>query len=485
MADLDCSVLNILSEENQTSCLVIRDTQIQAAIDMIWVSYTAIGILSLQMGFAMLEAGTVQAKNVKSVLMKNLTDTVFGAVSWWVLGYGIYKGDGEFISGEPYLFFITDAYVLNFPEFVQQYGFAATAVTIVSGSVLSRIRFETYVLFSVCFVPLVYSVAAHISWGDNGWLGALGFQDFAGSGVVHMVGGVAGLLGAILVGPRTGRFYADDEEAPGVVRKILPHSTALIVLGGFFLYVGWFSFNAGSSGSLDPESINDAKRAAVNTLLGSAAGGSITTVYSIFHKRQHDVPLIVNGMLSGLVSVTGPSAYVDTWAAIVIGSTAGLCFIPVSFNLLHRLSIDDPVDAFTVHGFSGALGVILTGVFSMQGGLIYSGNADLLVVQLIGVGVLGGWSFGVSLLIFLALRFTVGLRLPFDDQLMGLDDTYHHGSAYPEFDYLTIRAVDAAKKRESVRMAKSARKYGSGRTPYVPRRVSANNVSSKHQIHFV
>ena len=233
-----------------------------------------------------------------------------------MLGYGIYTGDGEFVSGDPYLFFITETYVDLYPEFVQQYGFAATAVTIVSGAVLSRIRFETYILFSVAFVPLVYAFCAHVAWADNGWLAVMGFQDFAGSGVVHMVGGVAGLVGAIMVGPRTGRFYAEDEEAPGVVRQILPHSTALIVLGGFFLYIGWFSFNAGSSGGLSPGDINDAKRAAMNTLLGSAAGGATVTVYSIFLKRQHDVPLIVNGMLSGLVAITGPSAYVDTWAAV-------------------------------------------------------------------------------------------------------------------------------------------------------------------------
>ena len=234
----------------------------------------------------------------------------------WALGYGIYTGDAVFASGDPYLFFITETYIENYANFAQQYGFAATCVTIVSGAVLSRIRFETYILFSVAFVPLVYAIGAHAAWAENGWLAVQGFQDFAGSGVVHMVGGVAGLVGAIMVGPRTGRFYADDEEAPGVVRKILPHSTALIVLGGFFLYIGWFSFNAGSSGAFAPDSIAGAKRAAMLTLLGSAAGGATLTIYSIFLKRQHDVPLIVNGLLSGLVAITGPSAYVDTWSAI-------------------------------------------------------------------------------------------------------------------------------------------------------------------------
>ena len=443
-----CADFSSLNLSEQIVCLDERDGVLQSALDDLWVMVTAIGILSLQTGFTMLEAGTVQSKNVKSVLLKNITDMLFGTLIWWLIGFGIYLGDSTYAAGDPELFVITESKLDLYPNFVQQFGFAVTSVTIVSGAILSRMKFELYIVYSVFFVGVVYPLAAHWAWADNGWLGALGYVDFAGSGVVHYLGGVAGLVGAYLIEPRVGRFYDKDQLDGGTVRPLPPHSTVLIALGGFLLYVGWFSFNAGSSGGLAPEDIPSAKRALINTLLASATGGTIVTLYSLAWKRSHDVPLVVNGLLSGLVAVTGPSGSVDTWAAVLIGGSAGLLFIPISYVVLHKLKIDDPVSAFTVHGFAGAWGVILTAFFDQDVGVFYGGDGSVFGAQLAGLAAMGALSGTYTFLCFFLLKKTVGLRVSVDDQLVGLDVSYHSGYAYPEFDMHQVRVFNAKRIKE-------------------------------------
>lgn len=447
--EVSCQVnFHLLNLTDQLLCLDAKDGVLQGAIDDLWVMVTAIGILSLQTGFTMLEAGTVQSKNVKAVLLKNITDMLFGTLIWWLIGYGIYLGDDVFAGGDSSLFVITEPKIDLYPNFVQQFGFAVTSVTIVSGAILSRMKFEWYIIYSIIFVGAIYPLAAHWAWTENGWLYYLGYVDFAGSGVVHYLGGIAGLVGAWMIGPRIGRFYDEDQLDGGTVRPLPPHSTVLIALGGFLLYVGWFSFNAGSSGGLTPDSIDSARRAMINTLLASATGGTVVTLYSLAWKRSHDVPLVVNGLLSGLVAVTGPSGSVDTWAAVLIGATAGLLYIPISYAVLHKLKIDDPVSAFTVHGFAGAWGVILTGFFDQGTGVFYGGDGSIFLAQIAGLASMGLLSGSYTFICFFILKKTVGLRVSNEDQLVGLDVSYHSGYAYPEFDMHQVRVFNARQKKE-------------------------------------
>lgn len=459
-----CDDFEALNLTDQLLCLDKRDAQLQGAIDDVWVMITAIGILSLQTGFTMLEAGSVQSKNVKSVLLKNITDMLFGTLVWWAIGYGLYLGDDVFAAGDPSLFVITEPKIDLYPNFVQQFGFAVTSVTIVSGAILSRMKFELYIIYSIFFVGVIYPLAAHWAWAENGWLYYLGYVDFAGSGVVHYVGGVAGLVGAYIIGPRVGRFYDEDQLDGGTVRPLPPHSTVLIALGGFLLYVGWFSFNAGSSGGLDPDQLLKAQRAMINTLLASATGGSVVTLYSLAWKRSHDVPLVVNGLLAGLVAVTGPSGTVDTWASVIIGGSAALLYIPISYAVLHKLKIDDPVSAFTVHGFAGAWGVILTGFFDQTEGVFYGGDGSIFGAQLAGLAAMGALSVTYTFLCFFILKKTFGLRVSTDDQLVGLDVSYHSGYAYPEFDMHQVRVFNATKRREQEHRDQSRRNLRDGST---------------------
>eukprot|EP00924_Labyrinthula_sp_SR-Ha-C_P000732 maker-scaffold_7-snap-gene-2.19-mRNA-1 protein AED:0.00 eAED:0.00 QI:255/1/1/1/1/1/3/141/541 len=407
---------------------------LQFSIDSFWVLSTAIGVLSLQTGFSMLEAGTVQTKNVKSVLMKNASDLIFGSLIWFICGFAIFQGSTPAFGGDKTLFAPSIQSRTNvdlMPFFVQQFGFAVTSVTIVSGCILGRIRFELYVIFSIIFLGVVYPVAAHLGFNPNGFLATNGYKDFAGSGVVHMLGGFAGLVGAKFLGPRVDRFYPKKSEFKGAVRPIKPHNTILVMLGGFLLYIGWFSFNAGSSLGLGPGSVELASIAMLNTLL--SAGSAITGVliYSAKVYNQHDVSTIVNSMLTGLVAITGPSAFVDSYSAVIIGLLAGLFFLPVSYFVLHKLRIDDPLDAFTVHGMGGFLGVILQGVFDLDEGLV-NGKYEHLIVQLWSAGILIGLSIFSSLFIFLLLKIMFnGIVVSSTDQLVGLDVKYHNGYAYP------------------------------------------------------
>eukprot|EP00924_Labyrinthula_sp_SR-Ha-C_P015271 snap_masked-scaffold_9-processed-gene-13.69-mRNA-1 protein AED:0.32 eAED:0.32 QI:0/0/0/0.5/1/1/2/0/529 len=402
--------------------LSLQSSLLQDTIDQLWILVTAIGVLSLQTGFSMLEAGTVQSKNVKSVLMKNASDLIFGTLVWYLIGFGIFQGDNRVFAGDGDFFLINaqqDKTVELFPFFVQQFGFAVTSVTIVSGCIM----------------------VAHLVFNPAGLFAKFGFKDFAGSGVVHLLGGVAGIVGAHKLGPRVDRFYGLDSEEPGAVRPIKPHSTVLIMLGGFLLYIGWFSFNAGSSLGLGPGNLEAASIAMINTLISAASGGASVMIYSTFVYKYHDVPLIVNGMLTGLVGITGPCAFVDTYAAVIIGSISGLTFIPASSTVLNKFRIDDPLDAFAVHGVGGFLGVIFTGIFDIEEGLV-NGEFRLLGIQFICGLFMIIWSGIWAWFIFRTLDiFFGGIRVSDADQVIGLDIKYHNGYAYPVLDNTNALSV--------------------------------------------
>eukprot|EP00924_Labyrinthula_sp_SR-Ha-C_P006875 snap_masked-scaffold_8-processed-gene-3.55-mRNA-1 protein AED:0.21 eAED:0.25 QI:0/1/0.8/1/1/1/5/193/503 len=465
--DLNCT-FNVLSE----AALEVEaiQAQVQFAIDVAWylelirltfrVLYTAIGIIAMQLGFGLLEAGTAQVKNVKAILIKNFVDNAICTLCWWVAGFAFFAGDSgqinTLIGFDPDFFFLSrrqnDKFVALFPFFVQQFGFATTAATIVSGGIMSRMKLELYAIYVTLFSLFCYPVAAHWGFVGTSWLKQLGFQDFAGSGVVHMVGGVSGLVGAKMIGPRLERFF-EHREGKFKVLDVQKHSTSLIVQGTFVLYIGWFSFNAGSSGGLDAppdgEVFVSAALAIINTLIASAAGAGVATIYTVFKKVKHDVPFVMNGLLSGLVAITGPCATVEPFAAVFIGASVVLFSIPLSNFILYYLSIDDPLDVGVVHGFSGAYGLIMLGLFDRTDGVFYGGGLNLLEAQAIGMVALSSFSAIFSILVFGLMRVFVGIRVSDDVLRAGLDTYYHKGTilVYDSLVQEKNRAMDAYERK--------------------------------------
>jgi len=424
----------------------------RGTVDELYLIVSGIAILGLQTGFAMLETGTARSKNSKAILFKNLCDFCFGAWAWYLVGYGIYLGDNKFISGNPTTNFAlqtTDTYA----PAVQQFGFALTGTTIMSGAVLSRMKFEWYILFATLFTAFIYPIGAHWAWAENGWVGALGYIDFAGSGVVHMVGGIYGLVGAYICGPRVGRFVQvgfDTKKAP---RPLPGHSSTLQVLGVFLLTMGWFYFNAGSSGGTGPAEIRSASRALLNSLLSLSVSATVVVIVLYIRDRTHHLAETGNGVLAGLVAVTAPCGYVDPWAACIIGGVAAFVYLGTSHVVLHRFHIDDPVDAFAVHGTSGLWGVLATGLFALEefGGLFYTGSFQLLFDQIVGGAVLAAWAFATAIAMMYPVHKVFEISLDPDDQLLGMDIKYHEGYAYPEFSANDVveynRTRDAATRK--------------------------------------
>lgn len=323
---------------------------------------------------------------------------------------------------------------------------------------MSRMRFEHYIIFSLLYMGVLYPICAQWSW--RGILANLGFVDFAGSGVVHMTGGFAGLTGSWFLGPRVGRFVPKTSpNAPQVVRPLQPNSPTSMVQGVLLLFIAWFPFNCGSSGGLVGKKLHVASRAMLATALGAVGGGSTAALYSLFVQRQHNVSIICNGILAGLVGVTASAGMLDSWCAMVIGVLCALLFLPVSHAVLYRWSIDDPVDAFTIHGFVGAIACVLQGVFDRDVGLIYTGSFDQVVAQLIGIGVLCSFIVFTTLLLFICLdRFIPGgIRVSEAVQLVGLDMSYHAGFDFPEFDQLSVQERNM-QKEERARLIREARK---------------------------
>lgn len=431
--------------------LQTRVVELQASMDELWLITSGIEILGLQLGFAMLETGVARAKNTKAILMKNVCDFTFGLWMWYLTGFGIFRGDNAFASGYPYTGFLLrdDA---EYALFIQSFGFAITGTTIMSGAVLSRMKFEWYMVISLLFVGFIYPVSAHWAWADTGFLKVhFDFKDFAGSGVVHMIGGIYGLVGAWVCGPRVGRFVQQGFDTKMVPRPLPGHSSTLQVMGVFLLTVSWMFFNSGSSGGTDPTQIRSASRALANSCLSLATSCTVCVVVMYIKDRTHHLTEASNGVLAGLVAITGPCGYVDPWGACIIGIGSGLIYMMTSHIMLHRLKIDDPVDAFAVHGACGAFGILSIGFLDYEEGLFTSGEIHLVYGQFIGFGCMVAWALASALLFFVVLNRLFGVALDEDDQLLGLDVKYHEGYAYPEFSAQDVmeynRTRDAATRK--------------------------------------
>lgn len=399
------------------------------SIDTIWVLITAALVFFMQAGFALVEAGFTRSKNTVNILYKNLMDFVSGSLIFWVLGFGLMFGsDISGIIGTPDFFF-KNGWTGGIPAeafLIFQTVFAATAATIVSGAMAERTEFKSYLIYSVIISAVIYPVSGHWIWG-GGWLSQLStpFVDFAGSTVVHMVGGVIALTGAIALGPRIGKYNGKK------VNAIPGHNMTLGALGVFILWLGWFGFNPGSQlAASGVANANAISHIFVTTNMAGAAGALAALLISWIKWGKPSLSFALNGALAGLVGVTAGCAAVTVTGAILIGLISGTVLVFAVTFIDNTLKIDDPVGAVSVHGICGALGTIMVGLFSESTGLFYGHGAAQLITQLIGVATVAAWAGITGFILFKILKATVGLRVPKRIEEEGLD-TYEHGeSAY-------------------------------------------------------
>lgn len=419
------------------------------AIDTVWMLIAAFLVFFMQAGFAMVEAGFTRAKNAVNIIMKNLMDFSVGSIAYWAIGFGIMFGatksglfgtDGFFLSaGDP----STGDGLWQIAFWLFQAVFAATAATIVSGAMAERTKFSSYLIYSVFISAFIYPVVGHWIWG-GGWLSKLGMVDFAGSTVVHSVGGWAGLMGAIVLGPRIGK-YLDNGDGKKVSKAILGHNLPLAGLGVFILWFGWFGFNSGSTTSGTNLSI---ATIAVTTNLAAAAG-AITAMFTAWIRfKKPDASMSLNGALAGLVAITAPCAVVSPGSAIIIGLLAGILVV-LSVEFFDKvLHIDDPVGAVSVHGVCGVFGTLCVGLFAQAkyaqssgvgdiNGLFFGGGFRLFGVQALGAVSVFAWVGITTLVLFLIIKKTVGLRASREHELRGLDIEEHGMEAYSGFQIFT------------------------------------------------
>lgn len=412
-----------------------------APVDYVWILLCGALVFFMQAGFAMVEAGFCRAKNATNLMAKNTIDFVVASLVFMAIGFAFmmgqdYKGligtTGWFLHGSSY---DVGKYLMFFWQLV----FAGTAATIVSGAVAERLKFSAYFMYSLLVSAVVYPIYGHWVWG-GGWLSKIpfgvGHVDFAGSGVVHTIGGFVGLAGAIVLGARFGKYGKDRKP------KAIPgHSIVLAALGTFILWFGWFGFNCGSTFSAHQLRI---AVIAVNTNLAGAAGAAVAILLVYAKTKKWDVGMMLNGCLAGLVAVTAPCAWIEAWAAVVIGLVAGIIVV-VSVYFWENRGIDDPVGAVSVHGMNGVWGLISVGLFAdgtyglgttnapLVRGLLYGGGSDQLIAQLIGAATCVLWAFSLGFIIFKLMDKFMGIRVLPHEEIKGLDIHEHGTPAYPNF----------------------------------------------------
>jgi ammonium transporter, Amt family len=409
-------------ESNQNAIQLV-----QSHADYLWTLIAAALVFFMQAGFALVEAGFTRAKNAINIMMKNLMDFSIGTLSFWAIGFGLMFGassTGWFgTSG----FFLSDfsiggdPWILAFWMF--QVVFAATAATIVSGAMAERTKFSGYLIYSAIISAVIYPIFGSWAWGGlyngGGWLENLGFIDFAGSTVVHSVGGWAALAGTLVLGPRLGKYTKD-----GRIKPILGHNMPLAALGVFILWLGWFGFNPGSTTAAN----KDIAMIFVNTNLSAAAGAVLALAASWFKFGKPEIGMSLNGALAGLVAITSPCATVTPASAVVIGAAAGVIVV-LSVLFFEKIRVDDPVGAISVHGVCGAWGTLAAGIFNIGGT-----SLTIIGVQLLGIVACFLWVFPTAYVMFRIISATAGLRVSPEEELEGLDFTEHGGNAYPDFE---------------------------------------------------
>ena len=406
-------------------------------VDTMWVLIAAFLVFFMQAGFGMVEAGFIRSKNTCNILTKNFLDFCMASLGFFIFGYAIMFGPGNgfmgfkgwFLSGAE-----SGADVPLFAFWLFQAAFCGAAATIVAGGMAERMKFKAYLLYSFIISAFIYPIVGHWIWG-GGWLASLNFADFAGSTVVHAVGGFAALVGTIMLKPRIGKYNKD-----GSANAIAGHSIPLASLGVFILWFGWFGFNPGSTLGVGDGSL--IARVAINTNLAAAMGGivAMATVWKMFGKP--DLSMAMNGALAGLVAITAPCAFVEPWAALVIGGVGGLLVI-LGVVLLDKLRIDDPVGAFPVHGINGVWGTLAIGIFGQKAlglasnGLVYGGGLKLLGIQALGISSVVLFVVITMSLVFKIIDKIIGLRVSREEELKGLDIGEHGMESYAGFQIFT------------------------------------------------
>ena len=403
--------------------IMTRLDYLVSGIDTVWVLLAAILIFMMQMGFASVEAGFTRSKNTANILMKNLLDFCFGSLLFWLFGFRIMFGADAFAGLIADPFALGSAVPSNIPQtafLIFQTMFCATTATIVSGAMAERTQFRAYLVYCIFISAFIYPISGHWTWG-GGWLSALGFHDFAGSAVVHSAGGWLALVGAAMVGPRIGKYKNGKPHA------ILGHNMAIATLGVFILWIGWFGFNPGSTvGISTPELQQSASTVFMNTNISAATGALTALIVAWVRYGKPSLSLSLNGVLAGLVGITAGCDAVSTAGAALTGIICGAAMVFAVSFFDSMAKVDDPVGAISVHGVCGSLGTILTGIFALDGGLLYGGGLHMLGVQLLGAAVYAAWAILCGLILFYVLRRTIGLRVDRRVEEDGLD-YYEHG----------------------------------------------------------
>jgi ammonium transporter, Amt family len=411
------------------------------ALDALWVMVSAILVIGMQAGFALLEVGSTRMKNAGHIAGKQIFSFAVASLAFWAFGFAITFGTGNSFIGTEGWFLkegkgtfdsLSWANVPLSLKFLFQLGFAGVSLAIAWGGFAERAKLSVYFIFGTIFTIVIYPVIGHWVWG-GGWLGTLGMQDFAGSTVVHLQGAIAALVATVLLGPRLGKFNKD--KTPNVIPG---HNQVYTVIGGFILWVGWFGFNAGSTMAAADGFFG---YVALTTNLAAAAGAIATILTAKIMTGKADIPAMVNGVLAALVAITAACAFVEPWAAVVIGAVAGSFTFWTSIYF-ERRGIDDPIYAFSVHGIAGVIGTISTGFFASprlvdltgigKEGLFFGGGFHQLIVQTVGVLGAAAYVAVMSFVILFVLKKTIGLRVTAEQEISGLDISEHGSLGYPE-----------------------------------------------------
>lgn len=401
------------------------DLMIMSA-DTIWIAICTVLVFFMQTGFAMLETGFTRKKNSCNVIMKNIMDFAVGSIFYWILGFGIMFGATTGVVGVIDLFSNGDcsaaSQTIPQPVFMAwQLVFCATSATIVSGAMAERTAFKSYLIYSAVMSAVVYPISGCWIWNANGWLAQLGFHDFAGGTAVHLLGGSAAFAGAAVLGARIGKYDKKKKS-----RAILGQNIPLAALGAFILWVSWFGFNGGSvvtsESGFDLVAIGSVF---MNTILSSSACAVSAMIITWVRYGKSDITMTLNGIVAGLVAVTAGADQLPHYAALLVGVGAAFVMIYGIEFIDHICKVDDPVGAISVHGLCGAFGTIMTGVFSVEKGVIYTGRFNFLGVQLLGVLSVAVYGLAAMTLLFVILKHTVGIRVSEKAEIMGLDRSEH------------------------------------------------------------
>ena len=404
---------------------IIQDTAaIEGDMGMLWMLLSGILVFFMQAGFTLVESGMTSSKNAVNIAMKNLLDICVGSITYWLVGYSLMYGDTS--NG---WFFWGGLFQGEGADLFFQTMFAATAATIVSGAIAGRTKFETYAIFTLVMTAIIYPISGGWQWQGSGWLTEIGFIDFAGSSIVHGVGGFAALVAAYMVGPRIGKYVN------GEVMPIPGHNQVTATLGVFILWLGWFGFNGGSQLAWGGDDAIGASTVVMVTNLAAAAGGLGALITSWLYLKKSNLSMSLNGALAGLVSITAGCGNMTAPGAVMAGLIGGIIVVFSIEFIEKKLKIDDAIGAVSVHGIAGFWGTIVIGLWGVNGdvgiGLFNGGGASQFIAQLTGAIAYMIWAIVMSFIVFAALKYSIGLRVTEEEEIGGLDMSEHGQIAYP------------------------------------------------------